>query len=43
MNLEPLTTHLVLYGTTRTPEAAHIAQQNYKEDISVTLSVSLCV
>ena len=43
MNLEPLTTHLVLYGTTRTPEAARIAQQNYKEDLSLTLSVSLCV
>lgn len=44
MNLKPLTSHLVLYGTTRSPEAAHIAQQHYKEaDLSLkcTLSVSL--
>lgn len=36
--------HLVVYGTTRTSEAACIAQQNYKEDLSLkcTLSASLC-
>lgn len=37
--------HLVVYGTTRTSEAARIAQQNYKEDLSLkcALSPSLCV
>ncbi len=45
MNLKALTSHLVLYGNTRSPEAAHIARPNYKEDLrsKCALSVSLCV
>lgn len=33
-------THLALYGTARTPEAARITQQSYKEDLSFKCTLS---
>lgn len=33
MNLKPLTSHLVLYGTSRSPGAARIAQQSHKDSL----------
>lgn len=43
MNLKPLMSHLAVYGIIRSPEAARIAQQNYKDlSLKCTLSESLC-